>query len=249
VANTRQFDRILVARDTGTAGVINKDQFGGIDTPAGTYNGVADREVRVAGSIDGEVPQAGVVRVVETTLQQEHRYYYSSRTTGSNGVFTLTNNGSSYSGTATAGTSDTVLEDTGQTFVTDAVEVGMLIYVAGRTSTYEVVSITDEDTLVIQLLYGAGGFVSTDTYTINALIQNYATSDNLFDTIIDGEEDVGTDGTPGSISNSFVKAGGSFGTVVQVRQGKVILPFEQNQTQGQTDATVTTVRTPDTIAV
>jgi hypothetical protein len=249
VANTRAGDRVLVARDTGTSGVIDKDQFGGMDTPAGTYNGSGDREVRAAGSVDGEVPATGVVRVVENTLQQEHRYYYSSRTTGANGVFTLKNQGTSYSGTATAGTSDTLLEDTGQTFVTDAVEVGMLIYVAGRTSTYEVVSITDEDTLVIRLLYGAGGFVTTDTYTINALIQNYTTGDDLFDLILDYEENVGTDGSPGSISNTFVKAGGSFGTVVQVRQGKVILPFTQNQSQGQTSTTVTAVRTPDSIAV
>jgi hypothetical protein len=195
------------------------------------------------------VPATGVVRVVENTLQEEHRYYYSSRTTGANGVFTLKAQGTSYSGTATAGTSDTLLEDTGQTFVTDAVEVGMLIYVAGRTSTYEVVSITDEDTLSIRLLYGAGGFVTTDTYTINALIQNYTTADDLFDLILDYEENVGTDGSPGSISNTFVKAGGSFGTVVQVRQGKIILPFTQNQSQGQTSTTVTAVRTPDSIAV
>ena len=249
VANTRAGDRILVARDTGTSGVIDKDQFGGIETPAGAYNGVGDRVVRVAGSIDGEVPQTGVIRIVENTLQQEHRYYYSSRTTGANGEFTLKDQGASYSGTATAGTSDTVLEDTGQTFVTDAVEVGMLVHVAGRSSTYEVTAITDEDTLALRLLYGAGGFVSGDTYTINALIQTYATADDLFDLILDYEEDVGTDGSPGAMTNSFVKAGGSFGTVVQVRQGKVILPFEQNQTQGQGDTTVTTVRTPDTIAV
>jgi len=68
--------------------------------------------------------------------------------------------------------------------------------------------------------------------------------------IIDAEEDVGTDGTPGTISNTLVKTPSSdFDVVVQVRLGKTILPFEQNQTQGDGDTTVTTVRTADTIAV
>ena len=34
-----------------------------------------------------------------------------------------------------------------------------------------------------------------------------------------------------------------------VRQGKVILPFELNQTVSDTNVSVTTVRTPDSIAV
>jgi hypothetical protein len=110
------------------------------------------------------------------------------------------------------------------------------------------VSITDEDTLVIRLLYGAGGFVSTDTYTINACIQNYAATDDLFDLLLDYEEDTGTDGVPGTMSATFVRDVTTLAVVVQVRQGKVILPFEQNQSVAQADLSVTTVRTPDSIA-
>lgn len=243
VANTRASDRILVARDTGTSGVINKDQFGGMTAVA-----ASSTTITVAGSIDGEVPTSGVVRVVENTLEQEHRYYYDSRTTGASGVFTLH---AVTPGTATAGTSTTQLSDSGADFVTDGVEVGMLIQNTTASHTFEVVTVTDLNTLVIQEVHGTGTatFVSTDAYTINETIQLYAVTDDIFDTIIDKEEDIGTDGSPGSIGNTFVKAGGSFGTVVQVRQGKVILPFEQNQSQGQTDTTVTAVRTPDSIAV
>lgn len=240
VANTLSGDRVYVARDTGVAGVIDKDQFGGSHA---TNNVQGDADFVCAGTVDGEVPATGVIRVVETALEQEHRYYYASRTTGAGGTFTLTT-GTSFSGTATAGTSTTVLEDTGQTFVTDGVEVGMLIRNITTGDIFEVTAVTDEDTLAIQQVFGTGGsFASGNTYEINKLIQTYDANDNVYDLIIDKEA------TTTSIANTFVKAGGSFGTVVQVRRGKSILPFEQNQSVGQTSVSVTTVRTPDTVAV
>ena len=242
VANTRAGDKILVARDTGTSGVIDKDQFGGM-----AITGASATTLICTGTVDGEVAAAGVVRVVETTLQEEHRYYYDSRTTGAGGTFVLT---PITAAAATAGTSATALSKTGgPSFVTEGVEVGMLVQDTTNTGTYEVVSVDGADDLTIQHLYNDATFASGDNYNINETIQAYAATDDIFDTIIDKAEDVGTDGSPGSISNTLVKAGGSFGTVVQVRQGKVILPFEQNQSQGQTDTTVTAVRTPDSIAV
>ena len=239
VANTRAGDRIQVARDTGTSGVIDKDQFGGMTAVA-----ISSKTITVGGTIDGEVATAGYVRVVENALQQEHKYFYDSWATP---VFTLTD---ITADAADATTSDILLVNALATFQTEVVLPGMLVYVAARTSTYEVVSVTNETTLVLRLLYGAGGFVNLDNYTINETIQLYATGDDIFDLIVDAEEDVGTDGAPGSISNTLVKTpAANFGTVVQVRLGKTILPFEQNQTQADGDTTVTAVRTPDTIAV
>ena len=246
VTNTAALDRILVARDTGVSAIIDKDQFGGIDTPAGSYNSESDQEIRAAGTVDVEVAQAGYVRVVETTLQQEHHYVYSSRTSGANGVFTL-KTAASFSGTAGVGTSDTVLEDAGQAFVTDGVEVGMLIQVltgGGAGNFYEVTAVTDADTLAIVQIFGTGGgFVSGDTYEINRLIQTYATADDIYDLILDLEA------TGASVVNSFTKTlAANFGVVVNVRQGKTILPFTLNQTQGDGSTTVTVVRQPDNIA-
>lgn len=236
VENTAAGDRILVARDTGVAGVIDKDQFGGM-----TATSASATSITVAGTVDSEVAATGVVRVVENDLQQEHRYYYSSRTTGASGVFTLT---AITPGTATAGTSDTVLEDTGSAFVAEGVEIGMLVFVSARSSTYEVTAVTDADTLQLRLLYGAGGFVSADAYTINETIQAYDTADDIFDLIIDKET------TTTSISNTIIKTpAANFGVVVNVRQGKTILPFTQNATVGDSGLTVTTVRQDDTIAV
>ena len=103
---------------------------------------------------------------------------------------------------------------------------------------------TDLDTLQIQLIYGAGGFVSTDAYTLNALIQTYAATDDIHDLILDRV----ADGT--SVSNTFIKTlAADFTTVCNVRNGKNILPFTINQNVNDSGASITTVRQPDTIAV
>lgn len=233
VENTAAGDRILVARDTGTAGVIDRDQFGGV-----TATTVSAKSITVGGTIDSEVADVGVVRVVDTGTFQEHRYYYNSYTTNTFNFIDIT------ASNATAGTSDTVLEDSTADFVTEGVQIGMLVYVAGRTSTYEVTEVTDLNTLQLRLLYGAGGFVSTDAYTINETIQAYDTADDIYDLILDYEA------STTSISNTIVKTpAANFGVVVNVRQGKVILPFTQNATVGDSGLTVTTVRQDDTIAV
>ncbi len=235
VDNTAAGDRVLVARDTGTAGVIDKDQFGGM-----TATLISAKSITVAGSIDAEVAESGYIRVVETTLQQEHKYHYASRTTGASGVFTLVD---ITAASATAGTSDTALSKTGgPSFITEGVEIGMLIHVATRSSTYEVSSVDGADDLTIRLVYGAGGFVSGDAYTINETIQAYTTSDDLYDLILDVEA------TGTSTSNTFVQST-LFGTVVNVRQGKIILPFTQNANVTASGGSVTVVRQPDTIAV
>jgi hypothetical protein len=236
VNNTAAGDNVYAARDTGVAGVIDKDQFGGCAVTA-----ISAKSIQVGGTVDNEVTLAGWVRVIAVDEQQEHYYKYDSVTKGAGGVFTLTDITAS---SATAGTSDTVLEDTTADFVSEGVVPGMLIYVAARTSTYEVVSRTDLDTLVIQLLYGAGGFVSGDSYTINETIQGYDTNDDIHDLVLN---QIAT-GDP--TSNSFIKTPASdFGVVVNVRQGKIILPFTQNVTVGDAGGNATVVRTTDTIAI
>lgn len=252
VTNTAALDRILVARDTGTAGIIDKDQFGGIETstqPADTFNGEGDSLIRVAGNIDVEVPQVGYVRIVENTLRQEHKYEYSSRTAGGavgTDEFTLTAiTNSSVTSTDTTGPEYT-FTDTLANFTGEGVNPGMLIRNTVTGEFFEVVSVDSATQLTVVEIHsnGGSGWTATDGYTINKLIQDYATSDDLYDLILDLE----ADGT--SVSNTFTKTlASNFGVVVNVRQGKVILPFTLNQTQGDGSTTVTVVRQPDTIAV
>ena len=257
IQNTRVGDRIMAARDTGVAGVIDKDQFGGLAAPMVGYNNQDDLTVRVAGTIDNEVPDASIIRVVETTLLQEHRYYYSSVTKQASGEFTLTALTGGNTGAATA-TSTTQLVDDGRNFLTDGVLVGMLVRntTLGKTghvwevTGFSTTGLTANDTLEVRPLYGTpDDWDNTDTYIINALIQTYAATDDIFDLILDVEEDTGTDGTPGSEQNTFVKTpAADFDVVINVRNGKIILPFDLNQTISDTTVNVTVVRQPDTIA-
>jgi hypothetical protein len=263
VENTRAGDRILVARDTGTLGVIDKDQFGGIAT--GTLGAST---ITVTGSIDSEVPSSGYVRVVSTAagtgLLQEHHYVYDSRTTGASGVFTLRADAAGTDITtadAPDANGEAQLIDTSATFQTDNVEVGMLVRnttALKTTHVWEVVSVDSETQLTVVQLYGpldaTQDWDLNDTYTINTLIGdhtvpgNYSTSDDLYDLLLDVEETVGTDGAPGSESNTFVQST-TFNVVVNVRQGKAILPFTQNAAVGASGGSVTVVRSEDTIAV
>lgn len=261
VSNTAALDRILVARDTGTSGIIDKDQFGGL-----TAASAGDGTLTVAGSVDAEVPQVGFLRVVDTTpalsrmgntdTQQEHKYEYSSRTTGASGVFTLTVV-TNATGGADTGSNATTLIGNGTSWSTGGspVKVGMSVRNVTTGDIFEVVSVDSDTQLTVQQIYGSGtggvgdgtwtgGAGGTgDSYEINEVITAYTTSDDIYDLILDIEA------TGTSVSNSFTKAlAANFGTVVNVRQGKVILPFTLNQTQGDGSTTVTVVRQPDNIA-
>lgn len=259
VDNTIAGDHVFVARDTGVAGVINKDQFGGMAAASpGVHNSYKDNVIRAAGTVDVEVADSGFVRVVNTGLQEEHHYVYDSRTTGALGEFTLraVNN---QTGVTASGTNETTLVVTGATFTSAPVVLpGMLVMnddaTNGGLDVYEVVSVDNATTLTIKKLYGSGTWTVGDDYFINLLIADhdavpasvtdYGTEDNLYDLIIDEEASGGTS------SNSFVKtAAADFTWVVNVRNGKNILPFTQNQLQQDNSVTVVTVRTPDTIAV
>jgi len=254
VNNTLALDRILVARDTGTSGIIDKDQFGGVATGALAAGTITTTTT----PLDSEVAESGYLRVIDTGLQQEHHYVYSSRVL-STGVFTLkpiTDALISATGTPVAGIA-TLTKATGPSFITEGVEVGMLIRNTGptglTTEVWEVVSVTDLNNLVAKQLYGTldvnQDFVIGDTVTINKLIGNhtvplaYGTDDDLFDLLVDVEA------TGTSVNNTFVKTlAADFGVVVNVRQGKIILPFNQNPSVGDGGGSVTVVRTPDTIA-
>jgi len=246
VGNTLALDRVYAARDTGVLGVVDKDQFGGLAAPAVGYNNQGDVRVRVAGTLDVEVPPIAWIRIIETTLLEEHRYPYGA-VDGTDEEFDLVVP-TSDTGTATSN-STTQLIDTGQSFDgATPVEVGMMVrntFGGKTTHVWEVTNVVDSETLDISPLYGTpDDFDIGDTYEINKLIQTYAAADNIHDLILDVEA-VGA-----TTSNSFVKTlAADFATVCNVRQGKIILPFDINQNVGDGGASITVVRTPDTIAV
>jgi hypothetical protein len=252
VANTAADDRILVARDTGTSGIIDKDQFGGMTAAA-----QGDATLTVATTpLNEQVPPVGYLRVVDTTpalsrlgntdTQQEHKYEYSSVDL-STGTFTLTSMDDDGSVTSA---STTQLIDTSANFTSPAVKVGMLVRnttASKESHVWEVTNVVSATVLDVSPVYGPGDATQdwdvSDTFQINQAITSYTTSDDAYDLILDIE----ASGT--SVSNSFTKTlSSNFGVVVNVRQGKIILPFTLNQTQGDGDTTVTVVRQPDNIA-
>ena len=261
VNNTLPLDRVLVARDTGTAGIINKDQFGGL----GGADAIGSLTVTVAGSIDTEVAQAGFIRIVHTTLQEEHHYEYDAYVSGALGTFALrnVNEGTGVTvGSAVGGSPDpdfAFLIDGSATFATAPfVEVGMLVRNTTATKlhhVWEVVSVDSDTQLTVRRLYGPLDITQDwdvlDTYTINTLIGDHAATpilygagDDIFDLYIDEEA------TTTSVSNTFVKILDTpYDVVVNVRQGKIILPFTQNPTVANAGGSVSVVRAPDTIAV
>jgi len=148
------------------------------------------------------------------------------------------------------------LNDSTASFQTEGVVPGMLIQDVTNGDTYEVLNLVvgqEETQINIIQIFGTGGTLATgDTYNINETIQAYDTGDNIYDLILDVEEDVGTDGTPGSESNTLVKILASdFAVVANIRQSSPsvkILPFTINQNVGDSGASITVVRQPDTIA-
>jgi hypothetical protein len=186
--------------------------------------------------------------------QEEHHYVYDSITIGATDHFTL--RAIDDGGTITS-TSITQIIDTAAQFDTPAVQPGMLARnaTAGKVHhVWEVVTVDSTTTLTVRQLYGSLGSTQDwdvgNTYEINKLIgthaataADYGSTDNAFDLILD------TEATGVTVSNTFVKTPDvNFGVVVNVRNGKSILPFTQNVTVDNGGGSATVVRTPDTIA-
>jgi hypothetical protein len=232
--------------------VIDKDLFGGLIAASGAFNGLGDEIIEVVGPIDAEVPAAAYIRIVATGVQEEHRYVYSSRSIAAD-QFTLK---PVTEGSGATSTSTTQLIDTTGAFTTNGTEVGMLVRnttVSHLNQVWEITNIVDANTVDVKPLYGSPvDWETGDTYEINHLIgrdhaatpADYGVSDDCFDLIHDRE----ASGT--SVTNQLVKTpAADFGVVINVRQGKIILPFTQNNTVEDGGLTATVVRAPDTIAV
>ncbi len=227
VTGLEVLDVVFLADDDGTAGDIDKDRFGGMAVAS-----ISDAIITVTGSIDSDVPQAGFIRVVDDSAQEEHCYRYSSRTST---VFTLI----TAAGTATGGDLNSLI-DAGATFQTDGIEVGARCRSTTEGVNAIVLVVVSETELTTTDITDWNG----DGYEVGEVNVAYTTDDNVFAPIIDR---AAVAGDSGSISNSLVQST-SFGVVANVRQGKVILPFTQNATVGSTGLSLAAIRSLDTIA-
>lgn len=189
---------------------------------------------------DGSDPDGASIRVIDNTFNDEQRYRYSSFTAL---TFTLFAVGDA-TGTSDAGTSSTVITDTGVTWATgaDQVRVGDIIRNTADDVFAYVVSV-DSDTQLTTTSIAPFDWGAV-TYEINRLVRNYSTADFAYVPYLDRKA------LTTSEANTIIQST-SINVLIRVRNsttGNEIVPFE---TTGQIDSgglTQAAIRNEDTIA-
>jgi hypothetical protein len=237
VTNTRAGDRIAVFRLS--SGVIEKDYYSvNADASAG------DTSITVTPAIRIDEPgksSGGVLRVVDTSANEEYRLRFSS---WSSPTFTLA---STTGLTADAGTNTTTIVDAGGSFSTNA-KVGDLIRnvtAGGYGYVTEVVSNTEISTTEI------AGQTTGDSYEINTVPVSLedgtpGPADTVYVPFIDVYETTGDDGSPGT-EETVVTFDSSVSVRVRARQAGDILPYESPATISSSGMSNNIIRTPDPI--
>ncbi len=229
---------------TAAGGTVEKDTYA-VNTGAADAN-----TLTVTGLIDTRTPQRGVLRIVDDsdTLKAEQQYEYYSWSTAGNGVFTLNSSANrSLTLTVTGGSGgSTILTDTEATFQTWRVRAGDIIDNTTDGSTATVVSVDSQTQLTTTTLTGGSDntYTNTDSYTFTTELNRlYTVSDTVYVPIINETVWTGTE-----VSNTLIYTAPTIPVIVRVRQGKVILPFEIENTIISTGMSQAAIRTTDTIA-
>jgi len=238
ISNTRIKDRIAIFRLLAAGGDLEKNYyaFDTITSIGGTSFSV-DPVIRTTepGKTTG-----GILFVVDTSAQVEHRYRYSSWTGDD---FTLFNKAGD---TAESGTdADTIVATGGFTNCL----VGDIIYNSTRTAvTYISVKTSDDQVEVYPPITGQ---TNGDAFRVGACVAAYeVTNDKIYVPMIHVHEIAGTDGSPGSESVSVVYSA-DVPVRIRVRHANDtqynIKPFETDGTIASGGLAVSTIRTPETI--
>jgi hypothetical protein len=235
VATSNLHDRVSVFRLTGAGTDINKTEYtcdGGEAVGANTITVGGSIAQDVPGKVDGGT----LVLVDDSDGGAEYKLRFTSWT-GS--IFTL----NEITGTATAGTGDTTLVDSGATFTDGADQVfrGDLVIVAGKGSAH--VKTVDSDTQLTLESPGISGFVTTDAYELNTCPVLLTSSDKVYVPFMDrialsAEE---------SVSITYASQIYYRAKVRNTRAATKIKPFSVDGSSSGSDVSVATIRTEDTI--
>jgi len=234
-------DRVGVFPLTGAGGTVEKT------TRTVTTGSLGANSVVTSTAIDARVPGSGVIRIVDSNdpLKAETQYEYFSWTAS---TFTLNSSASrALTLTCDAGGSATVLIDASATFRTWKVRVGDVVTnTTDSAATNRVVSVDSETQLTTSAISGTNSYTAGDSYTFETQLTTAAESgvDKLYIPIIN--EMIISPAT--SVSNSLIYTAPAIPVLVRVRQGKVILPFEIENSIGSTGMSQAAIRTTDTIA-
>jgi hypothetical protein len=248
ISNTRVDDRIAVFLDDGT-GLPDKTQY----SSKTTVNAQGDSTFEANITFPVDTPTSGSFFVVDDSANEEHRYRYSSFATD-----TLTMPTAS-AGTVTAGTAANTLVDSAADFGgADDVVVGDIVRRTNNEGGWCYVTSVDSTTQLTTTNFNNNitaawdDTATADDYTINTLVELYTTSDNMFIPYMDFIETTGTDGTPGSETQSLLYLGDRAVVIVARNSENTlyeIVPFKTTSNITSTGMNASVIRNEDTVFV
>ena len=240
VSNTRADDRIELFPKEASEDKPLKTQY----TSHNTNNVVGDITFeRDATTFPNDTPASGTFTVVDSSANEEHRYRFDSY---SGTVLTL---GTGVSGTADSTVDDFTLTDTG-IFIAANTKVGDIIRRTNGAGGWAYVVSRDSDNQVTTTKLSAGtGWASGDTFETNALVVTYDNTDTFFIPYLSAIEDTGTDGSPGSETQSltYVEDRDVLLVVRNVEAATQIKPFKTAGVMTLTGYSQAVIRTEDTV--
>jgi hypothetical protein len=234
VGNTRLGDKVAVFRTVG--GIIQKDEYTADSGNAGATSVVVQEVITVdtPGKSTG-----GILRLVDVSALKEYRVRYASWATS---TITLA---SSSGLTADSGTNTTTIVDAA---IPGTTKVGDLIRNTTRSNAISYVTAFD-GTSTITISPAIASQTTGDSYDINVLPVTVEQGvDTIYVPLIDSYETTGSDLTPGQESVS-ITYDTNIDVLVRARQAGEILPFETPSSVTNSGASVSVIRTPDTIFV
>ena len=241
VTNTRVSDVINVFLEDGSTGLPDKAQFG-----INAVEPLGETAILMDSAIPIDTPSTGTLFIVDTSFGQfdkEHMYRYISF---AGSTFTLP---TGVTGTAEGTSTDTQLDDAG---VFGSTQRGDIIRNTSTAAIGYVISVTGANQVITTQMRDSAGAVvpwGTDNFELHTIANATAADDTAFAPYLEAIEDVGTDGSPGTVSDTLLFLG-SRAVVIRVRNNLAatkIVPFVTTSDITSGGMTVSVIRTEDTV--
>ena len=226
-------DRITVFRTS--SGLVDKNLY----QSHATNNAAGDTTIDTDGAptIATDTPDSGVIRVVDTSANTEHRFRYTSWT-GS--TFTLVTTGMTTGAVDAGDVTGTTFTDAGANF--SAILPGDLVRNSTDGSWAHVITVNDTTDVITHTPLQGGAendWDTGDTYSFNNLPVTYEAADTIYIPFLDE--------TATTTSSSKTVLYNSDRTVLVRVRKKGILPFETSGTVSSSGLSVAAIRTTDSI--
>ena len=241
VTNTRVSDVINVFLEDGSTGLPDKAQFG-----INAVEPLGETAILMDSAIPIDTPSTGTLYIVDTDFGQfdkEHMYRYISF---AGSTFTLP---TGVTGTAEGTSTDTQLDDTG---VFGSTQRGDIIRNTSTPAIGYVITVTGANQVITTQMRDSAGAVvpwGVDNFELHTIANATAADDTAFAPYLEAIEDVGSDGSPGTVSDTLLFLGAR-AVVIRVRNNLAatkIVPFVTTSDITSGGMTVSVIRTEDTV--